>query len=210
MFGVTNPESMVTPAGFVSSRTHQSIGPLLVIVFALRGVSMALVKEEATGVLDLVLVGPAARRRVVAAKAAGIALSTAGVVLIPAVTAIIGDVLWDTGIGAGNILSAGAGLGLLGLLFGGLAMLLWAVAGSSFPAVRVAGLVALATFLLNGLGALTDALAPVRAISPFNWFFGDAPPPAKGFEPSYLLLLAGAVAAGWIAVHRSSRRDLST
>ena len=210
MFGMTNPEAIVTPAGLVSSRTHQSIGPLLVIVFALRGVSMALVKEEAGGVLDLVLAGPATRRRLVAAKAAGIALSTAVVVLIPAVTAMIGDALWETGIGAGNILSAAAGLGLLGLLFGGLAMLLWAVAGSSFPSVRVSGLVALATFLLNGLGSLTDALAPVRAISPFNWFFGDAPPLAKGFEPSYLLLLVGAVAAGWIAVHRSSRRDLST
>lgn len=208
MFGMTNPEAIVTPAGLVSSRTHQSIGPLLVIVFVLRGVSVALVKEEAAGVLDLVLAGPATRSRLVASKAAGIALSTAVVVLIPAVTAMIGDALWDTGIGAGNILSAAAGLGLLGLLFGGLAMLLWAVAGSSFPSVRVAGLVALGTFLLNGLGSLTDTLAPVRVVSPFNWFFGDAPPLAKGFEPTYLLLLAGAVAAGWIAVYRSSRRDL--
>ena len=210
MFGMSNPEAMVTPAGFISSRTYQTIGPILIIMFTVRGVSMALAKEESTGVLDLVLANPAVRKKVIATKAAGIAFSTFLVVLIPTIVALIGDALWETDLGTGRILAAGAGLGLLGLFFGGLAMVIWALAGSSFPAIRVAGIVALATFFVNGLGALTDALRPVRVLSPFYWYFGDTPPLAKGFEPTYLLLLLGTFAAGWMAVNRFGRRDVAT
>ena len=210
MFGMSNPEAMVTPAGFVSSRTYQTIGPILVIMFTVRGVSMAVAKEESAGVLDLVLANPASRSKVIVTKAAAIAFSTALVVLIPTIVALIGDTAWETDLGADRILAAGAGLGLLGLFFGGLAMVIWSLAGSSFPATRVTGIVALATFFLNGLGSLTDALAPVRAISPFYWYFGDTPPLAKGFEPTYLLLLLGTIATGWVAVNRFRRRDIAT
>ena len=210
MFGMSNPEAMVTPAGFLSSRTYQTIGPILIIMFTVRGVSMAVVKEENTGVLDLVLANPASRSKVIATKAAAIAFSTALVVLIPTIVALIGDTAWETDLGAARILAAGAGLGLLGLFFGGLAMVIWSRAGSSFPAIRITGIVALATFFLNGLGALTDNLAPVRVVSPFYWYFGDTPPLAKGFEPTYLLLLLGTIATGWMAVNRFRRRDIAT
>ena len=209
MFGMSDPASIVTPAGFISSRTYQTIGPILVIMFAVRGVSMGLTKEEQSGVLDLVLANPGSRAGVIATKAAAIAFSTAFVVFFPAVMALVGDIGWETELGAGRILAASAGLGLLGLFFGSLAMLIWALGGSSFPAVRIAAVVALVTFLLNGLGSLTESLGPVRVISPFYWYFGDTPPLAKGFEPSYFLLLVGSLVMGWIAVERLRRRDIA-
>lgn len=209
MFGMSDPEAIVTPAGFISSRTYQTIGPILVIMFAVRGVSMGLTKEEQSGVLDLVLASPASRARVVTAKAVAVAFSTVVVVLFPTVMALAGDIGWETDLGAGSILAASAGLGLLGLFFAGLAMLIWAFGGASFPAVRVAAVVALVTFLCNGLGSLTESLSAVRVISPFYWYFGDTPPLAKGFEPAYFLLLVGAVAMGWIAVERLRRRDIA-
>ena len=209
MFGMSQPEAIVTPAGFISSRTYQTIGPILVIMFAVRGVAMGLTGEEGTGVLDLVLANPAGRARVIATKAAAIAFSTGLVVLFPTVLALVGNIVWETELGAGRILAASAGLGLLALFFAGLAMLIWAIGGSSFPAVRVAAVVALVTFLLNGLGSLTESLAPVRAISPFYWYFGDAPPLARGFQPTYFALLAGVLVMGWIAVERVRRRDIA-
>jgi ABC-2 type transport system permease protein len=209
MFGMSDPAAIVTPAGFISSRVYQTIGPILVIMFAVRGVSMALTKEEHSGVLELVLATPAERSRVVATKAAAIALSTVIVVLVPTVAAIVGDVAWDTELGVGRILAASAGLGLLGLFFAGLAMLIWALGGSSFPAIRTTAVVALVTFLLNGLGSLTDAMQPVRAISPFYWYFGDGPPLAKGFEPTYFLLVAGVALTGWLAINRFRQRDIA-
>lgn len=209
MFGLTNPEAIVTPAGFVSSRSHQSIGPIVVIFFCVRGVSMALVRQEGSGVLDLVLAQPSSRSRVVASKLAAVALAAGLVVLIPTVVALLADRWWETELGIGPILAASAGLYLLGLFFAGLALLLWAVKGTSLPAVRIAGIAALATFLMNGLGALTDGLRPIRLVSPFYWYFGDNPPLAKGFEPSYFLLLAGTVAMAWVALVLFRRRDTS-
>ena len=210
MFGMSNPETMITAAGFISSRTYQIIGPILMVMFVVRGVSMALPREENTGVLDLVLATPLSRRTVIATKALGVAFSTVLVVVILTIAALLGDAGWQTELGIGRILAAGAGLGLLGLFFGGLAMAIWALRGSSFPAARVTGVVAMVTFLLNGLGALSDALGPIRVISPFYWYFGDTPPLAKGFEPTYLLLLLGALAGAWVAVSRLPRRDIAT
>lgn len=209
MFGITNPEAMVTPAGFISSRSYQTVGPIVVIIFCVRGVSMALTRQEGTGVLDLVLAQPASRSRLLISKLAAVALSAGLVVLIPTVVALLGDGPWETGLGIGPVLAAGAGLYLLGLFFAGLALLLWGIKGASLPAVRIAGIAALATFLMNGLGALADGLQPIRLVSPFYWYFGDTPPLAKGFEPAYFILLAGTLAMAWVAVDRFRRRDTS-
>ena len=210
MFGMSDPEAIITPAGFISSRTYQAIGPILIVMFVVRGVSMAMVKEESDGVFDLVLSVPASRRTVIANKALGVVFSTGLVVAILTVAALVGDSAWETGLGTGKILAAGAGLGLLGLFFGGLTMAIWAIGGSSFPAVRITAVVAMATFLLNGLGSLSDALEPARVMSPFYWYFGEAPPLAKGFEPTYFLLFAGALVTGWVAISRIERRDIAT
>ncbi len=210
MFGMSDPAAIVTPAGFISSRTYQAIGPILLVIFVVRGVSTALVKEESTGVLDLLLATPTSRRRMITAKATGIVCSTFLVVAILSVAALVGDAAWETGLGAGRILAAGAGLGLLGLFFGGLAIAIWGMGGSSYPAVRIAAVVAVGTFLLNGLGALSPSLEVIRAISPFYWYFGDSPPLAKGFQPTYLLLLAGALAGWWLATNRFAQRDVAT
>ena len=208
MFGMSDPASIVTPAGFISSRTYQAIGPILIIMFVIRGISMSLIKEESAGVLDLALSVPATRRAVVVGKALGVVVSTGLVIVILTVAALVGDAAWQTGLGASNILSAGAGLGLLGLFFGGLAMAIWAIGGSSFPVVRITAVVAMVTFLLNGLGSLADVLEPARVISPFYWYLGDSPPLAKGFEPTYWLLVSGIVITGWIAARRIERRDI--
>ena len=209
MFGMSDPEAIITPAGFMSSRTYQAIGPILIVMFVVKGVSMAMVKEESDGVFDVVLSVPSSRRTVIANKALGVVFSTGLVVAVLTVAALLGDFAWETELGTGRILAAGAGLGLLGLFFGGLTMAIWAIGGSSFPAVRVSAVVAMATFLLNGLGSLSDALEPARVISPFYWYFGDTPPLAKGFEPTYFLLLAGALVMGWVAITRIEHRDIA-
>ena len=111
---------------------YQAIGPILIIMFVVRGISMALVKEESDGAFDLALSIPASRRRVIAGKALGVVFSTGLVVVIITIAALAGNIAWETELGVDSILAAGAGLGLLGLFFGGLTMAIWAMGGPRF------------------------------------------------------------------------------
>jgi len=172
-------------------------------------VSTCVIIEESSGTLDLLLANPVDRRSVLLSKAAGIGTS---VVLIAAALvgiAIVGDVIWDTGLSTSNIVAANVGLALLGLCFGGLTMALWAARTPRLSAVRTTAVVAVATYFMNGLGSLTASLAPLRRLSPFFWYLGDDPPLAKGLQPAFLLLLAVAITGTWWAVRRFGRRDLA-
>ena len=76
MFGISDPATLTTPAGFISSRSYLSVGPVIIVLFAVGAVSATVVREEQSGQLDMVLSTPLARRSVIVGKAAGIAIST--------------------------------------------------------------------------------------------------------------------------------------
>lgn len=209
LFGMTNPESLTTPAGFISSRSYLSIGPILIVLFAVGAVGTGVIKEESSGVLDAVLATPIARRSALAAKVAGIAVSLIVIAAALVVIALISDLTWSTGLSVANIVAANVGLALLGLCFAGVALAVWSMGLSRFSATRVTAVVAVATYFMNGLGSLTDGLAPLRSLSPFFWYLGDTPPLAKGLQPAYLLLLAVGVAGSLLAVRRFDHRDLA-
>lgn len=208
MFGMTDPESLATAAGFISSRAYQSIGPVVMLVFAIGSVSGLIAKEESRGMLDMVLSNPVARRGTLLAKAGAIALLTLFIALTMTVFGLVGNAIWDTGLDVVSIFAANTGLALLALCFSGIAIAVWSHFGSG-PAIGVTAAIGAVAWFLNGLGAIVDGLAPLRALSPFYWYLGDTAPLAKGFEPQYLLLLAVAVAGTAIAAWRFESRDLA-
>ncbi|MDA2978547.1 MAG: ABC transporter permease subunit [Actinomycetota bacterium] len=207
--GISDPEYLASAAGFVSSRTYQSIGPVVVIVFAIGAVSSLIVKEERRGVLDLVLSNPLSRRTALVGKAVAIALLTAVIAGVLSLVGLVSNIIWSTDIEVVNILTANVGLALLGLFFGGLALGLWSLFPSSGSAVGVTTGVALAGYLLNGVGSLVDGLSPFRKLSPFYWYLGDVPPLAHGLSVGYLLLGAGVLLFSVLAIWRFDSRDLA-
>jgi len=208
MFGMTNPESLATAPGFISSRTYQSVGPIVMMIFAIAAVSGLIAKEESRGLLDMVLSNPVSRRSTLLAKAGAIALMTLFIGIVLAVFGLIGNAIWNTGLDVANILAANIGLSLLGLCFGGVAIAVWSIFGSG-PAIGVTAAIGAISWFLNGFGAIVDGLAPLRALSPFYWYLGDTAPLAKGFEPQYLLLLIVAIGGTAIASWRFDSRDLA-
>jgi ABC-2 type transport system permease protein len=208
MFGLTDPDSVATAAGFISSRTYQSVGPIVMMIFAIGAVSGLIAKEESKGQLDMVLSNPVTRGNTLLAKAGAIGLLTLFIGLALTVLGLVGNVIWDTGLDVMNILAANAGLALLALCFGGIAIAVWSVFGSG-PAIGATAAIGAAAWFLNGLGAIVDGLAPLRWLSPFYWYLGDTAPLAKGFEPQYLLLLLVAVVGTAIAAWRFESRDLA-
>ena len=56
--------------------------------------------------------------------------------------------------------------------------------------------VAVAGFLVHGLGSAVASLAPFRYLSPIYWFLGNTPPLLRGFSAGPLVLLAASLVPG--------------
>ena len=85
--------------------------------------------------------------------------------------------------------AATAGGATRGLLFGAVAAL------------------ALALFLVDSLGVVTQVVEPLRVVSPFRWSLGDDPL-RHGFHPLMLPTLIACPLVVWAASMVLERRDL--
>jgi ABC-2 type transport system permease protein len=209
MFGVTDPGALATPQGFVSSRTYGSVGPMVVIVFAITAMTAFVAREESSGQLDLLLSNPLKRGAVIPGKTAGVASLLGVIVLFLIVVAFAGNAMWNLEFDPVAVIAANIGLGLLGLCFWGIAVALWSLLGSSGPAVGITSAIAIAAFFMNGLGAIVNGLVFMRYLSPFYWYLGDTVPLAKGFTFGYLALGVVAIVGSAVATKRLSSRDLA-
>jgi ABC-2 type transport system permease protein len=99
---------------------------------------------------------------------------------------------------------------LLGAEFGLLALAVGAVTGRRGPAITVAGVAAVASYLLFALGALVEEIEPWRFLSPFQHAIGTDPI-LNGISAGYALAM---VAVGVVAIVLGSplleRRDIAT
>ncbi|MCZ7531827.1 MAG: ABC transporter permease subunit [Acidimicrobiia bacterium] len=209
LLGVTEPGLIATPAGFVSTRAYQSIGPVVMVVFCVGAVTSMIVREERTGILDIVLAHPQRRRRVLVGKVVAITVLASGIGVALMVTGLIGSAIWDMGFTIINVVGANVGLVALSLFFGGLTLALWSLLPSGRSAAGITAGVAVGSFLLNGLGSVVEVLEPFRPLSPFYWYLGDTPPLAHGLSFGYLLLGIGAAACVLVAIRQFNRRDLA-
>lgn len=160
--------SITTPAGFLAAEFFSWI-PLLFITVAIIAATGTTAGEEASGTMDLLLAQPISRRRLLAEKAAGIAVPvTLGILVsLPAFAVMKLFVEFDV-----TVLRFFEGLIFvvpLVLLFG--AMALWA--GVTFDnrgaaSMTVIGVLVFAYFL-HILGATVSSLDDVRKLSPFYW-----------------------------------------
>jgi ABC-2 type transport system permease protein len=209
LFGLTDPSALATPEGFVSSRTYGSVGPIVMIVFAITAMTSLLAREESSGTLDLVLANPLRRRSVFRDKSTAAWTLTGVIVAFLFAVSVFGNAVWDTGFSMYHMVAANIGLGLLGLCFWGIAVAVWALRGGAGAAIGVTAAVAVGMYFLNGLGAIVDVLAPFRYLSPFYWYLGDVVPLSKGFTFGYLALAVVAVAGTALAAQRFTHRDLA-
>jgi ABC-2 type transport system permease protein len=191
-FGVSDPKSMLTPAGFLTARIYGSTALLVMIVFA---ISFATAKQP----LELLLATPLSRRKLMLSRFAAMATLLGVQALALFVTVAVGNRALDLGLPLGGIAAANAGLALLALFFGAFAMCFGR---------GMATTAAVASFVLNGLGAAVDMLAPLRTLSPMHWFLADSPPLLRGFAPGMFAALAGTLVLTAAAVALFARRDI--
>ena len=210
LFGITDPDSLLTGAGLVSSRVYQGIGLVVFLAFAIGIGKAALAGEEKDGTADLLLATPTTRDRVVVAKATSLLLLSLALVAGVLVIVWLGDAIVDLDLGFAGLLAANLGMAFLAFLFGAVALATGAGTGKPGLAIGVSAGLGVATFLLNGFGAVVDWLEPFRLLSPFYWYQGDHNPLEQTLGWQQPLLLAVSLAFVGAAVLLFRRRDIGT
>lgn len=210
MFGITDPGSVLTGGGFLSTRVYSTIGVVAVMAFAISMGTAALAGEEREGTADLLVAAPVARSRIVVEKAGAMfALLTAlmaGVALIVTVA----DLIVGLDLTVEGIVAANLGLMLLAFATGSVALLVGAWSGRPGRSTATAVVFGVAGFLLNSFGAVVDRLEPFRPLSPFYWYQGDTNPLDQSLGWQQLLLFALGLAFVAIAIPFFRRREIGT
>ncbi|HZJ47546.1 MAG TPA: ABC transporter permease subunit [Acidimicrobiia bacterium] len=205
MFGMTDPASLFTGAGLMSTRVYSGIGLIVVLAFAIGMGKAALAGEEHEGTADLLLTTSRRRDDVVLGK------SSAIFGLLAALVVGVGMVVWLANLIVGlsltfaGLLTATVGMTLFGFLFAALALAAGAWTGSPGAATGIAVATGVVAFLLNGFGTIVDWLKPLRPLSPFYWYQGDANPLDQrlGWQQPLLLFIGlGLIAAAMLLFRR--------
>jgi ABC-2 type transport system permease protein len=201
-------DEISTAHGYLGSTVYGLLGPVLVIIMAIAFGARAIAGNEEAGHLELLIAQPVTRSQVVLQRAVALVIATliGGLAVFVSIVAIRGTV--DIELPVGNIAAASLNLALLGAVFGTLALLVGGFVGRSGLVVGVSAVVAVATYLANGLAPQVEGLAWIQDFSPFHWF-ASTTTLRDGIDlPKTLLLAAVSLAFVVISAVAFNRRDV--
>lgn len=201
---------VTSAAGYLGSTVFGLLGPVLTIVFATATGARAIAGDEEVSTLELVLTHPIGRVNLVLQRAFALLLAMvmAGAVVLLAMLAIRGPA--ELGLPVANLTAAAVHLALLGLVFGSLALAIGGVAGRRSLVLAATAALAVVAYLGNTVAVQVDALAWLRAVSPFHYYSGGEPL-RNGLQiGDAAVLLATSIILVTIAAAAFNRRDVGT
>ncbi|MGW4642533.1 ABC transporter permease subunit [Sphaerisporangium sp. NPDC004334] len=201
-------ENFTSGAGFLQAVIYQLFIPLLFIMCAVVLGNKAIAAPEESGTLELTLTLPVDRRRLVLERLAALAAGLLAVAAVSlAVLVVLGGVV-DLGVPFGRLLAAHLGLYLLVLFYGTLALAVGAATGRKGTALAVAGVYAVAGYVVTVLAHDIEVMRWLSWVSPFH-YYSEGNPLANGLPVGdYLVLLAGTAVLALTAVLSFDRRDV--
>lgn len=208
LFGASEATEFLTGPGFVNSRVYASVGSFVAIFFAISMGTAAIAGEEDKRTMDLLLANPVPRDQVVLQTFAAQATLTAVLAALVWLFLILTDPLLDVGLSIVGVTAASIGMALLALCFGSLAMMIGALTGKRSLTIGVTSGAVIATFFINGLAPLVDAIEWTQQLTPFYWLLGHNPL-VNGFQWQLLVLVASIVIFMGLAVWGFRRRDVT-
>ena len=205
LFGATG--SLTTPDGWLGANIYANFGPLLVLVLGIGYGAAALAGQDEDGTLGLVVALPLSRARVVLQKATALVVLTVTTGVATLAAAFVGRA-FDLNVAPSALIGVTAGMVLLGIDFGLVAMWIGAVTGSRGTALGVASALAAASYLISSLAPVVSWLHPARYASPFFYAVGDGQL-RTGLPVAWAAILVGiAVVAGAGSVLAFQRLDV--
>lgn len=171
-FGVTG--SLTSPSGWLNANLINNFLPLIMIVLTIGYGAWCVAGQDEDGTLSLTATLPISRGRLVVDKSLALVAQAVPAILVTYLC-ILGGRAFDLSIDGGALVGTCAGLLLLAVDFGALALLLGALTGSRGLALGVSSVVAAASYLISSLAPVIDWLNPLRVLSPFYWALGNDP-----------------------------------
>ena len=164
-----------TPAGYLNTELLTFMGPLLVLVYAIGAGASAVAGEADRGTLDLLLANPVSRARVLLEKFGALAVGAAVLMTALWLALLLEGTAAGMDVPLANAAAALLHMGLLGIEFGALALLVGTVTGHLAAARGLPALVAVVAYLVNALAPLASWVRPFRSASPFYQYIGHDP-----------------------------------
>jgi ABC-2 type transport system permease protein len=197
-----------TITGWFRSEIAVIYGPLVIGGLAITGASASTAGEEEDRILGLVLAYPVRRSRLVAAKAAGIALIVIVIAVATWLGLIVGVAAGGGGITIAHMTALAVQLAFFGFATGALALALGAGTGRRSLATAVAAAVGVLGWLINSFAPLVSGITWLKYLSLYYYYAGHDPL-GRGLDISGLIVL-GIVALLLTALAMLSieRRDL--
>lgn len=197
-----------TITGWFRSEIAAIYGPLMAAGVAIASANAITAGEEEDRILALILAHPVTRSRLVAAKAAAVAVTVALIALAMWVGMVAGVALGGGGISVGRIAALAVHLAFFGFSAGAVAIALGAGTGRGTLTTGVAAGVAILGWLINSFAPLVHAISWLKYLSTFYYYAGGDPL-TRGVDATGLIvlgLLSLALTAAAIVGIR--RRDL--
>lgn len=203
--GETN---LVSPTGYLNSQVFALMAPLVLLIFSIGAGAAAVAGEEERGTLDVLLAQPLKRSDFVLQRFFALFLSVVVLALGLLITVTAGAWIVDLEVGLGDLAAASASVALLALLFGAVAMAVGAARPGRGQAMAVAAGLAIAAWMLDGLGEAVAALEGWRPVSPYYQALGTNPLSEGAPWGSWILLLSLTALFLGAAVALFGRRDI--
>ena len=197
-----------TAEGYLNIELFSFVGPLLLLAVGIALGASATAGEEEGGTADLLLANPVRRWRVVVEKSVAMILWTFVVAFAIWIGVAVAAVVFDVDLPFDRIAAALVNCGLLGIAFGGVALLVGALLARRMAAFALALILAVVAYFVNALAPLVEGMRDLRVLSPFYWYIGNDPL-RNGLEPAHMVALTG-LAATCIALAAIAweRRDI--
>jgi ABC-2 type transport system permease protein len=164
-----------TITGWYRSEVGSIYGPLVIGALAITGASATTAGEEEDRILTLVLANPIERWRLVASKAAAIALLVVATALATWAGLLAGVAVGGGGISVGDAAALSVQLAFFGFATGSVALAVGAATGRRALANGAAAAVAVAGWLINGFAPLVGAIAWLKYLSLYHYYAGRDP-----------------------------------
>ena len=199
---------MSTPEGFYEAETFGMMAWIAVMVMTVTIGARALAGEEANRTMGLLLANPVRRSTVVLEKTYTMVAYALAVGFATWAGVWLGSLLGGLGISPLNIAATCVLASLVGLVFGGFALLLSAATGRVRVAVFGTIGLTLAMFLINSIAILNETVESLALFTPFGHYLQNQPL-SNGMDWGNAALLSGVfVALVAIAVYTFERRDI--